>query len=77
MTVASNIDRRGVDRLAALQSRISSALAWPSPRAARPGLAERFDQAGHPGSAGDQARLTLDIDLEIQPIRHRCPAPRW
>ena len=40
--------------------------------AARPGLAKCLDQARHPRMPGDQPRLQLAINLEIQP---RCQFP--
>src|SRR5580704_6556238 len=39
----------------------------------RPGLTKRLDQSGHSRMPGDQPRLKLAIDLEIQPCCHSIP----
>src|SRR5271166_5114741 len=38
-----------------------------------PGLAKRLDQSGNPRMPGDQPGFQLNVDLEIQPIRHSRP----
>jgi hypothetical protein len=62
--------RRGAQTpLAALQ------LDLPVDHCRRPGLSERLDQSGHPRMPGDQPRLQLAINLEIQPRCHSLPPP--
>ena len=56
--------------LAALQ------LDLPVDHCRRPGLTKRLDQSGHSRMPGDQPRLKLAIDLEIQPCRHSLPRTR-
>ena len=41
----------------------------------RPGLTKRLDQSGNPRMPGDQPGFQLDINLEIQALRH-SPVPR-
>src|SRR5580704_113675 len=53
--------------LAALQ------LDLPVDHCRRPGLTKRLDQSGHSRMPGDQPRLKLAIDLEIQPCCHSIP----
>src|SRR5271166_3689131 len=59
--------RRAQSTFAALQ------LDLPVDHRRGPGLAKRLDQSGNPRMPGDQPGFQLNVDLEIQPIRHSRP----